>query len=121
MTAKPKWWIAKAEARRVELDLGVGRLRDRLGSFPGVIGVLIFGSYARGDIGPESDLDLIVVRDTSLERGQRDDDIRAHLRLGVAYDLVTLTPSEYERLTRERSFYEQARREGVWIDAARPR
>lgn len=120
MRERPQWWIERAAERRRQLDAAVVRLRAQLGRYTGVRGALVFGSYSRGEVGPESDLDLIVVRDTDLPQMQRDDDIRASLDLGVPYDLVTLTPEQYERLPRERSFYEQAVREGVWIDAARP-
>ncbi len=120
MSERPQWWIERAAVRRSALDAAVVRLRARLGQYAGVRGALVFGSYARGEVGPDSDLDLIVVRDTDLPQMQRDDDLRASLDLGVPYDLVTLTPEQYERLPRERSFYEQAVREGLWIDAARP-
>jgi predicted nucleotidyltransferase len=120
MSKRPQWWIERAATRQNALAVAVERLRARLGLYRGVRGALVFGSYARGEVGPESDLDLIVVRDTDLAQMQRDDDIRASLDLGVPYDLVTLTPEQYERLPRERSFYEQAVREGLWIDATRP-
>ena len=46
-------------------------LRARLDS---VAGLVLFGSYARGDEGPQSDLDvLVVLRETSLRRAQRYD------------------------------------------------
>lgn len=117
----PQWWVDRAAARRVKLDAAVRKLQARLGRFHGVRGALVFGSYARGDVGPESDLDIIVVRETELPQRERDDDLRGALGLGVPYDLITLTPEQYERLPRERGFYEQAVREGLWIDAARPR
>jgi predicted nucleotidyltransferase len=103
-----------------ELDLGVERLRSALPAFSGVRGALVFGSYARHDVGPDSDLDVIVVRETDLPRFRRDDDIRGALRLGVPYDLITLTPEQFARLPKEVEFYAQAVREGIWIDAARP-
>lgn len=119
MNAKPQWWLERARARRSQLDAAVVRLRERIGAYEGVRGVLVFGSYARGEVGPQSDLDLIVVRDTPLPQTRRDDDLRGSLRLGVPYDLITVTPEQYERLPRTRSFYAQAVREGLWIDAAR--
>jgi predicted nucleotidyltransferase len=80
---RPQWWIERARTRQDALDAAVVRLRSRLGLYPGVRGALVFGSYARGKVGPESDLDLIVVRDTDLPQLYRDDDIRASLYLGV--------------------------------------
>src|ERR1700722_6736634 len=117
MASRPPWWHERAAARRDLLAEGVDRLRATLGSFSGVKGALVFGSYARGESGPDSDLDIILVRETELAPHRRDDDVRASLRLGVPYDLVTLTPVQFERLPRESGFYAQALREGVWLDA----
>ena len=115
----PKWWKDRAEARRRQLDAAVERLRDTLPAFDGVRGAFVFGSYARGECGPESDLDILLVRATDLPMLRRDDDVRAKLRLGVPYDLVTITPEQLERLPSQNGFYAQAIREGLWIDAAR--
>ncbi len=117
MTTKPAWWCERAAVRRAALDRAVASLRLSLGQFAGVRGALVFGSYARGDVGPESDLDLVIVRESALPRAERDDDIRRALTLDVPYDLVTLTPDEFERYSRERSFFRQARADGMWIDA----
>ena len=118
---KPQWWLERAAVRKLELAAAVDQLRERLPSYPGVRGALVFGSFARDDVGPESDLDLVVVRETELPPLRRDDDIRRTLDLDVPYDLVTVTLEQYERLSRERSFFAQARREGIWIDATRAR
>ena len=60
--------------------------------------VVLFGSYARGDAGPDSDLDLLVV---SAFEGARS---RLALRilealapLPVSKDVFVLTPSEWSR------------------------
>ncbi len=121
MATQPAWWRERAQSRLAELDRAVITLRAALCDFPGVRGALIFGSYARREVGPESDLDVIVVRETPLPRAERDDDIRRALTLAVPYDLVTLTPDEYKRLTHERPFFVQARADGLWIDATGPR
>lgn len=116
----PAWWRARAKTRRERLDAAVQRLKIVLPMLAGVRGALVFGSYARDEVGPESDLDLIVVQDTTLPQTQRGDDFRAVAGLGVPYDLVVYTPEQYERLGRERPFIAQAIREGLWIDAAPP-
>ena len=57
--------------------------------------VILFGSQARGDAGPDSDVDLLVVMDDDL-----DDPMEASIAvrsalsgLGVAKDVVVTTPS----------------------------
>ena len=66
--------------------------------------VIAFGSRARGDAGPDSDLDLVVVErggGSLAERGLR---VGAALGdVGVGVDLVVYTPEEYDRLRHWRS------------------
>jgi predicted nucleotidyltransferase len=114
----PAWWSERAAARELLLDRAVARLRDYLPSVPGVRAALVFGSYARKSVGPESDLDIMLIRDTEEPPLRRADDVYADMNLGVPFDLVVYTPAEFERLRRERPFVEQAAREGLWIDAA---
>ena len=119
MAGKPKWWHEKASARRKQLDAAVERLRDALPSFAGVRGAYVFGSYARGQSGPDSDLDILLVRSIDSTGGRRDDDVRAKLRLGVPYDLVTVTPQQLQLVAKNGGFFEDAVKEGIWIDATR--
>lgn len=59
--------------------------------------IILFGSAARGQMGPHSDLDLLVIADTS-DRHETAGDIHAKLRrLGVAVDVLVATPEQIER------------------------
>jgi predicted nucleotidyltransferase len=115
----PQWWIDGAARRRVALDRAVEQLRVLLPRLPRVHGALIFGSYVRGEIGPDSDLDVIVVADAEpgIESWRSVNRYYSEIRLDVPCDLIVYTPEQYERLSRERPFVAQARREGLWIDA----
>lgn len=56
-------------------DLKVARLlKKRLGSFPVIRRVIIFGSRARGEAGPDADLDLFI------EVSELDDKIRRQIQ-----------------------------------------
>ena len=57
--------------------------------------VYVFGSFARDDVGLRSDLDLLVVRETSLRGPMRGEDLAIDALLGIEYDLIVLTPHEY--------------------------
>ncbi len=61
--------------------------------------IYLFGSRARGEAGPDSDYDLlVVVRDSSLPGYKRDQiAFRALTGLGVAKDVIVLTRDEFER------------------------
>jgi predicted nucleotidyltransferase len=57
--------------------------------------VVLFGSCARGEAGPGSDVDLLVVAESGLPRWQRSAlAYRELCRVDVPVDLVVYTPSE---------------------------
>lgn len=117
----PTWWVERAARRREELDAAVERLRAAIRSAPEIVGALVYGSYASGHVGPESDLDLMVVTTlpvVAADPGARYVRIRKILDLRVASDMFVYAPEEFARLRDERSFFAQAWREGLWIDAA---
>ena len=59
--------------------------------------IILFGSRARGQARPDSDLDLLIVADTALPRHKRSlPYYRALAGLGIAKDIVVHTPAEIE-------------------------
>jgi len=59
--------------------------------------VILFGSYANGNPGEDSDLDLLVIKDMPQKRYQRGREIRKHLRgAGIPIDILVYTPREIE-------------------------
>jgi predicted nucleotidyltransferase len=60
--------------------------------------VILFGSYARGMAGPDSDVDLLVVMPVQGSRRQQRVAIRTALSgMGLAKDVFVFTPDEMER------------------------
>jgi len=60
--------------------------------------IILFGSAARGDMGPESDIDLLVVKSGVADRIRLAQEI--HLRffgLPVAVDIVVVSPEDIEQ------------------------
>ena len=87
----------------------------------GVLRIILFGSLARGDVGPTSDLDLIVVMDTELDFMERLAYLYDGLGQTVALDLLPYTPEELAELEATRPFIQQALREGrVLYEAGSP-
>lgn len=59
--------------------------------------VLIFGSYARGEAGPDSDLDILIIRDSDERPVVRRRKALILLKgSGVPKDIFILTPGEFE-------------------------
>ncbi len=88
--------------------------------------IILFGSYARGDAGPDSDVDLAVIAETELPRGKRTLALAgAWPVVGVPVDLLVFTPAEWaeaaslrntipgEAAREGRVLYERSRAEAV--------
>jgi len=66
--------------------------------FPDVEKIVLFGSQARGNAGPDSDWDFLVVMPSSMKPRQRGVAVRRVARLrGYAMDFVVVTPEEVAR------------------------
>jgi len=58
--------------------------------------IILFGSHARGDAGPDSDVDLLVVLPFSGSKEEKQVEIRLALRgIGVPKDIVVTTPEDF--------------------------
>ncbi|NOZ77046.1 MAG: nucleotidyltransferase domain-containing protein [Euryarchaeota archaeon] len=84
--------------RKKALDEFVHQLRERYGER--IERIILFGSYARGDYGVESDIDVLVVAKT------RDLEMEREIS-GIAFDLllkysVDISPKVYSREEFER-------------------
>jgi predicted nucleotidyltransferase len=59
--------------------------------------IVLFGSYARGTAGPDSDVDLLVIKPVTGSRRAERVAMRTALRgMGIAKDIVLVTPEEAE-------------------------
>jgi predicted nucleotidyltransferase len=59
--------------------------------------IVLFGSHARGHAGPDSDVDLLVIKPVTGSRRQERLAMRVALRgMGVAKDILLVTPEEVE-------------------------
>ena len=99
---------------RDEVDRAVRRWAERVArEHPEVIRIGYFGSYARGDWGVGSDLDLVIV----VERSERPFIYRAvdfpYEKLPVPVDLLVYTLEEWGKL--QGMFKEKLERETVWV------
>ena len=60
--------------------------------------VIVFGSGARGTMGPNSDVDVLVVKRGQFHRGRLVEAIYMRLiGVGQAVDVIVVTPEEVER------------------------
>ncbi len=101
---------------KTTVDAAVRRWSEQVVAHePGVRRIGYFGSYARGDWGVGSDLDLvIVVTDSSLpfeerSRGWDTSD------LPVPTDVLIYTTTEWNLLPKQEHFFETVSREAIWV------
>jgi len=60
--------------------------------------IILFGSAARGEMGPSSDVDLLVIKSGVVHRGRLAEAIYMNLiGVGQAVDVIVVTPEDVER------------------------
>lgn len=79
--------------------------------------VVVFGSFARGQVRSWSDLDMIAVMESDLPFIKRLGELYGEIAPKVGLDLLVYTPEEWEEMQR-RSFIRRALAEGKVLHAA---
>ncbi len=60
--------------------------------------IILFGSWARDERGPHSDIDLLIIHETTLPRPQRYAQVRRLFwGMGIPMDILVYTPEEFAR------------------------
>jgi len=69
--------------------------------------IILFGSWAWGNPGPDSDMDLLVVQNTSLPKRERAYVIRQSFKIPMPpMDLLVYTPTEIEeKINNDRNLF----------------
>jgi len=87
-------YAERCDARRAVLEIALERFVGVCRSRPDVRAVMVFGSLGSGRVGPRSDLDLLVVRETAIRGIERAADLAVAADLGIELDLIVVTPTE---------------------------
>ncbi len=81
--------------------------------------IILFGSAARGEMGPDSDVDLLVVKSTAYRRKLAQTIYKNLLGLTQPVDVVVVTPGDLERYAHSPALvFESALREGRVVYAS---
>lgn len=59
--------------------------------------IILFGSAARGNFGPDSDLDFFIIKDDPRPGGERIYDVSGMFEHNVATDVIIYTPAEVKQ------------------------
>jgi predicted nucleotidyltransferase len=96
------------------LDQSLKSITDQLAEFPGILKVILFGSFASGRKDLFTDLDLVVIMETEKDFIQRTADLYGSIKCEVDLDLLVYTPQEFNTM-KERGFLRRALQEGQVI------
>jgi len=60
--------------------------------------IILFGSAARGEMGPHSDVDLLVIKSGEFDQNRLTGDVYVNLHgVGQAVDVILVTPEQVDR------------------------
>ncbi len=95
------------EKRKASLEAELARILPLLIHEYGAEKVIVFGSLATGEVGEWSDIDLVVIKETTQRFMDRIDDVARLTRPQLAADIVVYTPAEFERMCEGRRFFRE--------------
>ena len=96
-----------------ELIQKVTAFKDKIGAEK----IIVFGSFARGDFGEHSDVDLLLVSKKFRKKNFRERFRGLWLKWDhdLPVDFIPYTPEEFEKLRKRVSIVSEALREGIEI------
>lgn len=77
--------------------------------------IILFGSAATGNMREDSDLDILVIKDSKKSFLERMSEMRGQIRTHTPIDLIVLTPQEAREMPKKSSFFRQIIEEGRLI------
>jgi len=92
---------------------GIRKFKKRIG----VEKAIVFGSFARGQFGKHSDIDLLLVSKKFRGRNllQRSKGLWLKWNMGLPVDFICYTPEEFEKERKKISIVSEAIREGMEV------
>ena len=77
--------------------------------------IILFGSAAKDEMSEDSDLDILVIKESKKPFLDRMREIRGHIRTHTPIDLIVLTPNEAKEMPKKSTFFRQIIEEGKLI------
>ncbi|MEO9096617.1 MAG: nucleotidyltransferase domain-containing protein [Candidatus Baltobacteraceae bacterium] len=87
----------RCATRRAHLEAAVAEFVALCAERSDICEAFVFGSFARDEVGPHSDLDVLVIRQTDAPRLSRGDDLLVARKSAIPIDLIVLRPDEYAK------------------------
>jgi predicted nucleotidyltransferase len=103
--------LERKEQRRQALERNLPRVVQQLKAL-GALKLILFGSFARGDTGGWSDLDIIAIMPCSLTSHEWTKRIYAEVERGIACDILAYSETDWQEMLPTSSFLRRALKEG---------
>lgn len=91
--------------RKIELQKEIARIRALIVEKYKPEKIIIFGSMATGNVHENSDIDIVIIKNTKKRFLDRTLQVSQITKNKLACDFLIYTPSEFKTLTKERSFF----------------
>jgi predicted nucleotidyltransferase len=69
--------------------------------------IILFGSVATGKAKENSDIDIIIIKETEKKFWERLREISKYCSREIGMDVLVYTPEEFEKLSQDREFFKQ--------------
>ncbi len=96
--------LSESALRQGRLETELARYVRLLREHYAPLRIILFGSLVTGEIGPWSDIDLVIVKETDRRFLDRTRDVLELLRPEVGLDVLVYTPAEFQQVTEQRAF-----------------
>lgn len=92
-------------SRRNKLERNLKKVLKALVQKYGPERIIVFGSLASGVIGPASDIDILIVKETNKRYFDRISDVTRICDYDVGIDFLVYTPEEYDEALKSNTFF----------------
>lgn len=92
-------------ARRERIEANLAKVVASILKYYQPEKIILFGSMAAGQIGPYSDIDLVIVKETSLPFFKRVQQLVDMLDYDVDIDFFVYTPAEFQQALQQKRFF----------------
>jgi len=104
------------DKEKIEIMKGLESFKEKVSKL-GIEKIIVFGSFARGEMKKDSDIDLILVgkRFKGKKFFERALGLHWYWKLHYPVDFICYTPKEFEKLKKRVSIVSTALREGIAV------
>ena len=105
----------RSKSCKKEFEREFDRIKDQIIRKIDPERIILFGSMVKNTFTITSDIDLLIVKETSLTFKERMNYLYSHIDYNLPTDMLYYTPGEIDRLSQTNPFIKMALKEGVCV------